>query len=59
MDYRAYILNGKGRIIGVHELSCADDEEAKQQAAKLLNGRDLEVWHRDRRIAVLKHHTRH
>jgi hypothetical protein len=59
MDYRAYILNDEGHIIGVHKLNCADDDEAKQQAAKLLDGHDLEVWEQARRVAVLKHHTRH
>ncbi|MEH2485404.1 hypothetical protein [Bradyrhizobium sp. AZCC 2230] len=59
MDYRAYIIDDEGHIIGVHELNCAGEDEAKQQAAKLLDGHDLEVWHRDRRIAVLKRHTRH
>ncbi|QOG23050.1 hypothetical protein [Bradyrhizobium sp. SEMIA] len=26
MDYRAYILDDDGRITGVHELDCANDE---------------------------------
>ena len=59
MDYRAYILNDEGHIIGVHELNCADDDEAKAKAAQMLDGHDLEVWQCERRIAVLKHHTRH
>ena len=58
MDYRAYFLDADGHITGVHELDCAGDEEAKQKAAQLLDGHDLEVWHRDRRVAVLKRHTR-
>jgi hypothetical protein len=59
MDYRAYMLDDDDRIIGVHELDCADDAEAEQKAAQLLDGNDLEVWHRERRVARLKHHTRH
>jgi hypothetical protein len=59
MDYRAYILDDEGRIIGVHELDCADDDEAKQKAAQLLDRQDLEVWQRARMVARLKHHTRH
>jgi len=58
MDYRAYILDDDGRIIGVHELNCADDDEAKEKAAQLLDGHDLEIWRRERRVARLKHHTR-
>ena len=56
MDYRAYILDVDGRIIGVHELDCANDDEPSE--IKLLDGHDLEVWHRERRVARLKHHTR-
>ncbi|WP_155809842.1 hypothetical protein [Bradyrhizobium sp. URHA0013] len=42
MGYRAYVLNDEGHIIGVHELNCVDDDEAK--AAQMLDGHDLEVW---------------
>jgi hypothetical protein len=59
MDYRAYILDDDGRIIGVHELNCTNDDEARERAAQLLDGHDLEVWCRVRRVARLKHHTRH
>lgn len=55
MDYRAYVLSDDGHITAVHELDCADDEEAKQKAAQLLDGHDLEVWYRGRKIALLKH----
>ncbi|MGY0573721.1 hypothetical protein ACTGJ9_023740 [Bradyrhizobium sp. RDM12] len=58
MDYRAYIMGEDGRIRGVHELDCASDEEAKAKATQMLDGHDLEVWQRDRRVAVLKHHTK-
>lgn len=45
MDYRAYVLDDDGHITGVHELDCTSDDDAKQQAAKLLDGQNLEVWH--------------
>ena len=47
-----------GRITGVHDLDCANDEEATENAAQLLDGHDLEVWHRERRVARMKHHKR-
>ncbi|MDA9497308.1 hypothetical protein XI05_07160 [Bradyrhizobium sp. CCBAU 11357] len=59
MDYRAYVLDDDGRIIGVHELDCANDDEAKEKASQLLDGHDLEVWQRERCVARLKHPTRH
>ncbi|QOG23487.1 MULTISPECIES: hypothetical protein [Bradyrhizobium] len=59
MDYRAYILDDDGRITGVvHELDCANDEEAKEKAAQLLDGHDLDVWQLERHVGRLKHHTR-
>ena len=51
-------LDDGGRITGVHDLDCANDEEATEKAAQLLDGHDLEVWHRERRVARMKHHTR-
>ena len=58
MDYRAYILDEDGHITGVHELDCANDDEAKEKAAQLLDGHDLDVWRRERHIARLTRHTR-
>ena len=58
MDYRAYILDEDGRITGVHKLDCANDEEAKEKAAQLLDGHDLDVWRRERHVTRLKRHTR-
>jgi hypothetical protein len=50
MYYRAYVLNADGHITAVHELDCADDEQAQ-----MLDGHDLEVWCRERKVALLKH----
>ncbi|UFW48507.1 MULTISPECIES: hypothetical protein [Bradyrhizobium] len=58
MDYRAYILDDDGRITGVHELDCANDEEAEEKAAQLRDGHDLDVWQRERHVVRLKRHTR-
>lgn len=54
MYYRAYVLNADGHITAVHEPDCADDEEAKRKAAQMLDGRDLEVWCREPKVALLK-----
>lgn len=51
--YRAYIMENEHVWTAV-DLSCADDDDAKRQTESLLNGRDIELWLRDRRIAVLK-----
>lgn len=52
MDYRAYILNDERHIIGVHKLNCADDDEAKQQAAKLLDGHQITITAEQSKLTV-------
>jgi hypothetical protein len=53
-EYRAYVVGSDGHFIAVVELECADDGEALQQARQLVDGHDIELWQRDRRITVLK-----
>jgi hypothetical protein len=52
MYYRVYIKNEQGRISGYHELECADDEEAKQKAAQMVDGHDIELWQQGRQVAT-------
>jgi hypothetical protein len=52
--YRAFQLDQNGHIVCKIDLTCADDEDAKQQAEQLLYGYDTEVWHRDRMVALLR-----
>jgi hypothetical protein len=56
MHYRAYILNN-GRIRRVINLDCADDDAAKQMAARLLDSRVVEVWCDDRKVTTLRSHV--
>jgi hypothetical protein len=53
MYYRAYILNEDGHIRRAVEFDCTDDDAAKQMAARMLDGHDIELWQRDRKVAVL------
>jgi hypothetical protein len=50
--YRAYLIEN-GHVWTAVDLSCADDDDAKQQTESLLNERDIELWQGDRRVAVL------
>jgi hypothetical protein len=43
-DYRAYILDEGGRIIGFEPLVCASDDEAIVSAQRLVDGHDIELW---------------
>jgi hypothetical protein len=50
--YRAYLMEN-GHVWTAVDLSCADDDDAKQQTESLLDERDIELWQGDRRVAVL------
>jgi hypothetical protein len=50
--YRAYLMV-EGHVWTAVDLDCADDADARQQAGNLLNGHDIELWQRDRWIALL------
>ena len=50
-DYRAYIIGRDGHFTKAIDLDCADDSAAIESAKQLINGCDVELWQRDRRIA--------
>jgi hypothetical protein len=53
MLYRAYLMEN-GQIYAAVDLTCVDDDDAKQQTANLSNGRDVEVWQGERRVGLLR-----
>ena len=54
MDYRAYFLSESGHIVTFEPIGAENDEEAMQQAARLKDGRDIEIWHHDRKVALVR-----
>jgi hypothetical protein len=52
--YRAYIVGWDGHFHNVVVLDCADDKAAMESAKQFVNGYDVELWQRDRRIAKLE-----
>ncbi|MBR1126846.1 hypothetical protein [Bradyrhizobium iriomotense] len=52
--YRAYLLDQHRRVISVAKLQCADEQEARERAAQLVDVNDVELWQLDRRIAVFE-----
>jgi hypothetical protein len=50
-DYRVYVIGNDGHFVSVIQLDCADDNAAIESAKQFVNGRDLELWQRDRLIA--------
>jgi hypothetical protein len=49
--YRVYVIGMDGRFIRSIDLSCEDDNAAIAATKPLIDGHDLELWQRDRRIA--------
>jgi hypothetical protein len=54
-EYRVYIVGTDGHFFSSQILECADDSEATEQAKQLIDGHDVELWQRDRRIARFEH----
>ncbi len=51
--YRAYLRNDQGHFINVTELLCRNDEEAIKEASRLSDEHTVELWERDRKVAVI------
>lgn len=56
-DYRLYLLRADGHVQFVHELFCADDDEASEKAEGLGYGAAKELWRRDRLVRRWPAHT--
>ena len=54
LEYRAYVIGLDGRIELRVDLFCSDDEEARERARQLVNGRDVELWKGVDRIETVK-----
>jgi hypothetical protein len=55
-DYRAYLLDEAGHISHPPKIIAAEtDDEAVEAAMPFVNGHDVELWHLDRRVALLRH----
>ena len=54
-EYRVYRLAADGHIVSPPDImDCRNDAEAIKRAHALSNGKDLEIWQGDRRVALLK-----
>lgn len=50
-EYRVYIIGENGHFMRSEELECSDDTEAIETAKQLIDGHDIELWQRARKIA--------
>ena len=51
----SYVGSSDGHFVDAVLLECADDSEAMEQAKQLVDGHDVELWQRARKIAQFKH----
>jgi hypothetical protein len=49
--YRLYIVGTDGRFSNVEVIESANDQEAIEKSRQLIDGHDLELWDRGRRVA--------
>ena len=54
-DYRAYLIGFDGRFHKSVVLHAADEAAAIAAARQLIDGQDVELWERDRKIARFEH----
>ena len=52
--YRAYVIGSDGHFKTAITMDCADDKAAIEAAKQLVDGHDVAVWQRDRKIARLE-----
>ena len=53
VDYRAYFVGSDGHFVRFVGLSCSDDPEAIEQARRLIESQDIELWSGERFIIRL------
>ncbi|MEH2514295.1 hypothetical protein V1291_005649 [Nitrobacteraceae bacterium AZCC 1564] len=53
-DYKAYFIGRDGHFFNAKDLLCDSDEVAIEAAKQLVDGHDVELWQRHRKVAKLK-----
>ena len=53
-DYRVYIVGHRGHFIDVVKIDCVDDAEATVKAQQFMDGHDIELWQRGRRVGLFR-----
>jgi hypothetical protein len=56
--YYAYIIDADGHVINRVDLAFEHEEDAAERAKGLVDGHDVELWQRDRKIATFSHDHR-
>jgi hypothetical protein len=54
-EYRVYTVGSDGHFLKTIELVCQDDAAAVESAKQYIDGRDIELWQLDRKVATFAH----
>ena len=54
-DFCILVIGEDGHVTSRVDLWCADEADAKEWAKQLVDRQDVELWHRDQRIAIFHH----
>jgi hypothetical protein len=55
LEYRVYLIGQDGHFESAVPLECPDDQTTKERAKQLVDGHDVELWQRARKVAVFEH----
>jgi hypothetical protein len=55
IEYRVDTLDRGGNLLEEIELNCPDDASAVESAKQFIDGRDIELWRLDRKVATFPH----
>ena len=53
--FYAYIVDQEGHVVKRVDLALEREEDAAEHAKRFVDGHDVELWQRDRKIATFKH----
>ena len=53
--FYAYIIGPDGHVINRVDLAFETQEDAEETAKALVDGHDVELWQRDRKLATFTH----
>ncbi len=54
-QYRIFTIGPDGHFVNGMALECLNDEQAIEEARRLLDRQDLELWQAQRFVITLKH----
>ena len=53
--FYAYVIGADGHVVNRVDLAFERQEDAEERAKALVDGHDIELWQRDRKLATFKH----